>query len=226
MPKDTPATASVNLALWGALAPVDRRFTKPITGKSYKGDSPNPTYVIQKLTEQLGPIGVAWGFNVVRETVRLGKPQPVIVEDHKDFAPPDGNGAQAVLTHRIRREVIREEMHQVEIEFWIVDKDGTRRSFSSFGGTPMLYLSKKGEWVHDEDAAKKSLTDAYVKAASWLGACADIFLGLFDDKYSAFKAGDEDAAPPATGGQAPQADMPPAGKTPAAKRQTTAENGW
>lgn len=218
--KIQPPVEESNLALWEVLRPVDRKFTKPITGKTYKGDSPNPTYVIQKLTEQLGPIGHRWGFKVIHEEVRQGKPHRICIEDTRAFAP-DGT---TVTSGTMRYEIVREEMHQVEIEFWIIDKDGSKGTFSAFGGTPMLYLSSKGTWIHDEDAAKKSLTDAYTKAASWLGACADIFLGLYDDKYRA-KLNDD------TPDQDPGASADPSNgekqQTPPAKRQTTADAaGW
>ncbi|WP_138469855.1 hypothetical protein [Poseidonocella sp. HB161398] len=174
---------TANIALWETLRPVDRSYTKPITGKSYKGDSPNPTYIIMKLTEALGPIGARWGFNVVRETVREGVPHSIIVEQEQEM---DTSGSEPRMkSKRVRYEIIREQHHQLEIEFWLIDREsGERRSFSAFGGTPMVYMAKSGKWIVDEDAAKKSLTDAYTKAASWLGACADIFLGIFDDKYT------------------------------------------
>ena len=162
--------------LWAALAPVDRKFTKPIKGKSYGGDSPNPTYVIRKLTEQLGPIGQLWGFEIINEEVRYGKPHQIITKQHVEY---DSTG-KTPLTKTVEYDLIREEYHQINIRWWFKDH-GT---FDSVGGTPMLYVTKSGNWMHDEDAAKKSLTDAYVKGASWLGACADIFLGIFDDKYS------------------------------------------
>lgn len=183
--------ASANLAQWNALKEVDRTFTKKITGKTYGGDSPNPTYVIRKLTEQLGPIGQLWGFNVIRSEIRYGKPHQV---EKSREAYMDSEGK--VTSKRVEYEIIREEHHEVEIEFWRLDNKGNRHSFSAFGGTPMLYVSRKGMWIHDEDAAKKSLTDAYVKAASWLGACADIFLGIFDDKYqSAENSNDQPEGP-------------------------------
>lgn len=229
MPKDHPdPDVAHRLELWDALRPVDPRFTKPITGKSYKGDSPNPTYVIRKLTEQLGPIGVLWGFRVVRETIIEGAPHQIESFRRAEMAA-DG---QTVITKEVRYETIREKYHQVEIEFW-QHVDGELRSFSAFGGTPMLYRAKSGNWIMDEDAAKKSLTDAYTKAASWLGACADIFLGLFDDKYQAPKAAtigdpqpaftDPDAMPDGPA-RDPSADLPPA--TPPAKRQSSAPAGW
>jgi hypothetical protein len=168
-----------NLELWDKLKGVDRSFTKKIIGKTYGGDSPNPTYVIQKITEELGPIGIRWGFNVVASSIRYGKPHLIVIEKKVDY---DVTG-KIILSQTQTSQIVREEYHEVEIAFWL-EGDNGRRTFSAFGGTPMLYMSRKGEWIHDEDAAKKSLTDAYVKAASWLGCCADIFLGLFDDKFS------------------------------------------
>lgn len=173
---------SDNLKLWNALKPVDRKFTKPITGKSYKGDSPNPTYVIQKVTEQLGPIGQKWGFNVKFDRIREGRPHQIVVHQEQVYGPPDANGNAPILSKIAKYEIIREQYHEVCIEVWF-DGDSGIRTFDAFGGTPLLYMTKSGTWMHDEDAAKKSLTDAYTKAFSWLGVCADIFLGLFDDKY-------------------------------------------
>lgn len=223
---DTP-----NLALWESLRPVDRSFTKPITGKSYKGDSPNPTYIIRKLTEALGPIGRDWGFDVVSEEVRLGQPHQIVVEQEQVMEPtgrmrqnPDGTEAPETIlrSKRVRYEIIREEHHQVHISFWQIDPDGRKRTFSAFGGTPMLYMTRKGTWMHDEDAAKKSLTDAYTKGASWLGACADIFLGLFDDKYTS----QPENIPASTGSPEPDFDKPKADKEPSPNRTNSAPEGW
>jgi hypothetical protein len=171
------------MALWNSMKEVDRSFTKPISGKSYRGDSPNPTYVIRKLTEQLGPIGQSWGFNVEYDRVRHGRPHQVITKSHIEYFNTEGD-TQKPATKTVEYEIIREEYHELCLRFWFMQSDGTKSTFDAFGGTPMLYVTKSGAWMHDEDAAKKSLTDAYTKGASWLGACADIFLGLFDDKYS------------------------------------------
>lgn len=179
------------MTLWDALKPVDRTFTKPITGKSYRGDSPNPTYVIRKITEQLGPIGYHWGFKVISETINEGKPHQIIKSQRIEY----GNDGKTVLTKFVDYELVCERYHQVHIRFWFRNAEGNVGEFDAFGGTPMLYMTKRGDWMHDEDAAKKSLTDAYTKGASWLGACADIFLGLFDDKYS---GGDETPSEPKT----------------------------
>ena len=169
-----------NMTLWDNMREVDRNFTKPITGKSYKGDSPNPTYVIRKITEQLGPIGFHWGFRVMSEQITYGQPHQVITKQRIEY---DSTG-KTPLSKDVEYDIIREEHHQITLRFWFRDADDRIGEFDANGGTPMLYMTKNGRWMHDEDAPKKSLTDAYTKGASWLGACADIFLGLFDDKYS------------------------------------------
>lgn len=216
-PRTTAAAHNPMLEFWNSVTGVDRAFTKPITGKAYRGDSPNPTYVIRKITEQLGPIGMNWGFRVVSERIVEGKPIPVPLRRREDYAP-DG---QTVVSRETEHQIVFETYHQVEIEFWQMVRD-ERRVYSAFGGTPMRYLSKKGEWITDEDAAKKSLTDAYTKAASFLGVCADIFLGLFDDKYQV----DRIAAPPEANSSSPTdapepLQIPAIPVGPAVRRQST-----
>lgn len=181
-----PDNKNPNLALWDSMKEVDRSFTKPITGKSYKGDSPNPTYVIRKLTEALGPIGKRWGFNVKFDRVREGRPHQIITKQAKEYYPSSGDQPGAVQSQVVEYEIIRELNHEVCITFWFLQDGPTNDvlTFDCYGGTPMFYQTNSGKWINDEDAAKKSLTDAYTKGASWLGACADIFLGLFDDKYT------------------------------------------
>jgi hypothetical protein len=56
-------------------------------------------------------------------------------------------------------------------------------SVPGFGQTMLVTRRKDGPYT-DEDAPKKSLTDALTKALSWLGFAADVHMGLFDDvKY-------------------------------------------
>jgi len=55
--------------------------------------------------------------------------------------------------------------------------------FPSYGQTTFVGENKNGKFT-DEEAPKKSLTDAITKALSMLGFSADVFLGLYDDnKY-------------------------------------------
>lgn len=139
-----------NLDLWGRFADIDPKFTKAITGKPYKGTSPNPQYVIRCLTEMFGPVGKGFGWRVIAE----------------EFTPL---GAEV--------------LHWCRIEFWHTDRANT---FESYGQTKAAYQTKSSGFMVDEDAPKKSLTDAIIKAASQLGIASNIFLGRWDDqKYVA-----------------------------------------
>jgi hypothetical protein len=59
--------------------------------------------------------------------------------------------------------------------------DGEKCSVEHFGHTPFTYRSKYGLSV-DDNAPKKSLTDAIKKCLSMLGFSADVFLGEWDDR--------------------------------------------
>ncbi len=182
---------------------------------------------------------------MINEEVGDGKPHQVIVEQTQMMGKPTtrtvtdeaGNETTQPYTpleaKTVRYQIIREQMHQVEIEFWQITSTGERRTFSAFGGTPMLYLTKSGYWMHDEDAAKKSLTDAYTKAASWLGACADLFLGIFDDKYASVPdgAGAAPAQQGDSGNDGPPAKTPPSGNPDGSQGQSpnhanSTPDGW
>lgn len=74
-------------------------------------------------------------------------------------------------------------LHWCRIEFWHTDRANV---FEAYGQTKAAYVTSKGTMRVDEDAPKKSLTDAIVKAASQIGIAANIFLGRWDDqKYVA-----------------------------------------
>lgn len=56
-----------NKELWDSVKVTDPSAVKPITGKSYKGDSPKPYWLIERATETFGPIGIGWGVDVKSE---------------------------------------------------------------------------------------------------------------------------------------------------------------
>ena len=69
-------------------------------------------------------------------------------------------------------------IHVLRIRFW-----HPQGSFHAYGQTTFVGTNKHGLFT-DEEAPKKSLTDAITKALSMLGFSADVFLGLYDDnKY-------------------------------------------
>lgn len=167
-----------NLAIWLAAEPTDPAHTKGFKrGGGFSGTSLNATYVMKRLTDMFGPVGEGWGYRIVSMREVTGAPI---------FATVGGEPSPG--------DVIGHEMVQVcEIEFWWRRPDGkggyapSVASFSQVGQTMMVEWSRKYKsFSTDEEAWKKSLTDAITKAASHLGVGADIHLGLFDDnKYLA-----------------------------------------
>lgn len=56
-----------NLSLWDRVVMTDPKAVKPITGKSYKGNSPKPYWLIERATQEFGPVGIGWGVTVKSE---------------------------------------------------------------------------------------------------------------------------------------------------------------
>ena len=147
--------ADENMKLWRSVERTDPAQTKKITGKSYKGDSPKPHWIIMRATETFGPCGIGWGFSIDER-----------VE----------NGAMIEPGHF-------ERMHIAKVKVWY-EWDGKRGEVEHIGGTPFCGKRSDGRTFTDEDSAKKSVTDALVKALSMIGFAGDIFLGRYDDsKY-------------------------------------------
>lgn len=71
-------------------------------------------------------------------------------------------------------------IHIALVRLWYV-RDGKRGDVEQIGQTKMCYMTSKGSLLVDEDAPKKSVTDALIKCASYLGFAGDIFAGRWDD---------------------------------------------
>ena len=166
-----------NIDLWQAVEKTDPAYTKQFSrGGGFKGTATNATYLAHKATEQFGPCGIGWGMTVLDEQIIQGA--PFLLND-------------VVIGH--------EAIHKVRAQLWYV-RDGVRGVVEQFGQTQIVGKNKNGYYT-DEEAPKKSLTDAMSKCLSLLGFSADIHLGLYDDnKYlTALK---EEFAPRVTEGQA------------------------
>jgi hypothetical protein len=144
-----------NLTLWDSVRTPDPARTKSFTrGGGFKGTATNATYLAQMATEKFGPCGIGWGFNIISEDIR-------------DGAPLEGGF---------------ERVHVARVKLWYV-WEGQRGEVEHIGQTTFCGKNKYG-WFTDEEAPKKSVTDAFTKCLSLVGFAADIHLGLFDDnKY-------------------------------------------
>lgn len=151
---------SKNKDLWKRAFTTDPRHVKPITGKQYSGNSPKPYWIVERLTDEFGPCGIGWGFTI--------------------------------LSERFERFSDTDTLHIAVVRFWYVMDDprgaweGRRGELEQIGQTKSSYTTGAGKFMLDEDAPKKSVTDALVKCASYLGFAGDIFSGRWDDsKYVA-----------------------------------------
>ena len=152
-----------NKALWRRAFTTDPRAVKAITGKQYQGNSPKPYWIVERLTDEFGPCGIGWGFTI--------------------------------LSERFERFGEHESLHIAVVRLWYT-MDGKRGEFEQVGQTRASYMSagsatKPGRFIVDEDAPKKSVTDALVKCASYLGFAGDIFSGMWDDSKYVEQAGRE-----------------------------------
>lgn len=153
-----------NLDIWGAVEITDPSATKPYKGAGgFEGTAINFTATVKKATEQFGPIGTGWGYEIVEERFDEGG---VIMEKNEAL------GQNVEIGKHI--------MHTIRLKLWVM-VDGNRSEVEHFGHTPYVYKNKWGIQT-DMEAPKKSLTDAIKKCLSMFGFSADVFLGLFDDR--------------------------------------------
>lgn len=142
-----------NMNFWNSVKKTDPKRVKPITGKQYKGNSPQPYYLVERMTEAFGMCGIGWGINIISE--------------------------------RMERLTDTDILHIAVVELWYVH-DGKQGCISQIGQTKACYKKNDGGLMTDEDAPKKSITDAMTKCMSYLGFAGDIFSGQWDDnKYIA-----------------------------------------
>ncbi len=152
-----------NLELWSAVETTDIDATKPFNrGGGFRGTAVNATYLARRATEQFGPMGIGWGLEILDESIMEG-------------IPLDDKG-------------VREKIHKVRVKLWYKlssERGRERGEVIQFGQTTFVGRNKFGLFT-DEEAPKKSLTDAMSKCLSLLGFSADVYLGRFDDnKYVA-----------------------------------------
>jgi hypothetical protein len=182
------ADHTANMALWNKLELTDTRFVKQVKLDGRRVTTVDQLHNVKRLTEELGPVGFAWGWEVKSErTETYG----------------DGQDQQTI--------------HTAVVRAWFRQPDGTLGHVEHVGTTKMAYWTRpqggSPRFFIDHEAPKKSVTDALKKIMVNLGASADIWLGRFDgDKYvpPQVQAEDEPHDPetgvvsPARNGKAPQ----------------------
>lgn len=113
------------------------------------------------------------------------KPYWIVERLTAEFGPCGIGWGFTILSERMERLSATDVLHIAVVRFWYMLAD-KRGELEQIGQTKAVYEKSKGGLMVDEDAPKKSVTDALVKCASYLGFAGDIFSGRWDDsKYVA-----------------------------------------
>lgn len=135
------------------------------------------------------------------------KPYWIVQRLTEEFGPCGLGWGYTVLNERMERMTETDILHVALVRLWYV-LDGKRGEVEQIGQTKAAYKTGKGVMLVDEDAPKKSVTDALVKCASYIGFAGDIFSGLWDDsKYVAW-AREQYSQVPGADGDKPVHDKP------------------
>lgn len=113
------------------------------------------------------------------------KPHYLVHKATETFGPIGIGWGFIIVDERIEDGAGGERMHIARVKVWY-EWEGKRGEVEHIGGTQFSGIRSSGKPFTDEDAPKKSVTDALVKALSMIGFAGDIFMGRYDDsKYVA-----------------------------------------
>jgi hypothetical protein len=110
------------------------------------------------------------------------KPYYLVRKATEQFGPCGIGWGFTIVSERVEDGAPGDKVHIAHVRVWYI-LDGKRGEVEHVGQTMFSGKNKNGPFT-DEDAPKKSITDALVKALSMIGFAGDIFIGRFDDsKY-------------------------------------------
>lgn len=111
------------------------------------------------------------------------KPHYLVHKATETFGPIGIGWGFTIENERIEEGAGGERMHIARVKVWY-KWGGERGEVEHIGGTQFSGTRSSGKPFTDEDAPKKSVTDALIKALSMIGFAGDIFMGRYDDsKY-------------------------------------------
>lgn len=132
------------------------------------------------------------------------KPYYLVQKATETFGPCGIGWGFEIVNERVENGSEGDKVHIAHIRVWYVWND-KRGSVEHVGQTMLSGKNRNGPFT-DEDAPKKSVTDALVKALSMIGFAGDIFMGRYDDSKYVAELKQEEAAPKP---QKPQEIPPP-----------------
>ena len=107
------------------------------------------------------------------------KPYWIVQRATEVFGPCGIGWGFAVVNERVERFAL-DAIHIAHVRVWY-EWQGKRGEIEQMGQTKMAYTAHSGRTILDEDAPKKSVTDAMVKCLSLIGFAGDIFSGRWDN---------------------------------------------
>lgn len=111
------------------------------------------------------------------------KPHYLVHKATETFGPIGIGWGFTIEDERVEEGAGGERMHIARVKVWY-KWGGERGEVEHIGGTQFSGVRSSGKPFNDEDAPKKSVTDALIKALSMIGFAGDIFMGRYDDsKY-------------------------------------------
>ena len=123
------------------------------------------------------------------------KPHYLIKKATEVFGPCGISWGFVIVSERIEEGSDGDKLHIARVKVWY-KWAGERGEVEHIGATPFSGKRSSGKSFIDEDAAKKSVTDALVKALSMIGFAGDIFMGRYDDSKYVSELRDEFAEKP------------------------------
>lgn len=113
------------------------------------------------------------------------KPHYLVRKATETFGPCGIGWGFKIVREHVEDGADGDKVHIAHLNVWYM-WDEKRGEVEHVGQTMLSGKRKDGTPYTDEDAPKKSVTDALVKALSMIGFAGDIFMGRFDDsKYVA-----------------------------------------
>lgn len=110
------------------------------------------------------------------------KPYYLVQKATETFGPCGIGWGFEIVNERVESGAEGDKVHIAHIRVWY-EWNGKRGQVEHVGQTMLAGKNRNGPFT-DEDAPKKSVTDALVKALSMIGFAGDIFMGRYDDsKY-------------------------------------------
>lgn len=165
--------SKTNLDIWSRVQRTDPAF---VTRNDFGAGlhSIRAQYILMRATEVFGMEGIGWGVDIKEERIDRGAPllEPIQDQTGKIIGQKpvrDGDGSLFCLS-----------VHTIKIELWYI-WNGKKGRIPSYGHTDYITKKNDGSLKMENEAAKKSLTDATTKALSHLGFGADVYMNMYND---------------------------------------------